>query len=83
LNKLFDSLPYDSDTTLLSGFNRSNSPCVREERDDHLLKYRMGGINYFFTTHFYRQIRHLGLNSAVNSGFDSAADFVEDPAGSL
>lgn len=67
LKSLFETLPYDPDNTLLSGFNRSNSPCVLEEHDDYRLKYRMGGINYFFTPAFYSQVRHLMFNSNWDS----------------
>jgi hypothetical protein len=67
LRNLFESLPYRRDTTLLSGFNRSNSPCVLEEHENYLRKYRMGGINYFFTPGFYARVRFLMFNSNWDS----------------
>lgn len=67
LRSLFESLPYPADTILLSGFNRGNSPCILEEHENYLRKYRMGGINYFFTPGFYGQVRHLMFNSNWDS----------------
>lgn len=67
LRQLFESLPYPGDDVLLSGFNRSNAPCIREEHENYLRKYRMGGINYFFTPAFYQKVRHLMFNSNWDS----------------
>lgn len=67
LRTLFESLPYRRDATLLSGFNRSDPPCVLEEHENYLRKYRMGGINYFFTPGFYARIRFLMFNSNWDS----------------
>lgn len=67
LRSLFESVPYPRDSTLLSGFNRSNPPCILEEYEHYLRKYRMGGINYFFSPGFYHQIRFLLFNSNWDS----------------
>lgn len=67
LRSLFESLPYPADHTVLSGFNRSNSPCILEQHDGFLRKSRMGGINYFFTPQFYAKVRHLMFNSNWDS----------------
>ncbi len=67
LRSLFESLPYPADTILLSGFNRSNSPCILEEHENYFRKSRMGGINYFFTPGFYRKVRYLMFNSNWDS----------------
>lgn len=67
MRSLFESVPYPRDTTLLSGFNRANDHCVLEEHDRYLRKYRMGGINYFFTPAFYNKVRFLMFNSNWDS----------------
>lgn len=67
LRGLFESLPYDPDTVVLSGFNRSNSPCILEVHDRYLRKYRMGGINYFFTPAWFNTVRFLLFNENWDS----------------
>ena len=46
---------------------RSNSSSVLEEHSDYLVKYRMGGINYFFTPAFFRSVRFLLFNENWDS----------------
>jgi hypothetical protein len=59
LRQLFESLPYNPDFTLLSGFNRAREGDTLEDHGDYLRKYRMGGINYFFTPAFFHSVRFL------------------------
>jgi glycosyltransferase involved in cell wall biosynthesis len=59
LQGLFESLPYDPDLILLSGFNRSNPAETLEDHGRYLRRCRMGGINYFFTPAFFRAVRFL------------------------
>jgi glycosyltransferase involved in cell wall biosynthesis len=59
LRRQFESLPFDPDLTLLSGFNRANSADTLEDHGSYLRKYRLGGINYFFTPAFFRSVRFL------------------------
>lgn len=67
LRSLFESLPYDPDSVVLSGFNRSNAPCILEAHDHFLRKSRMGGINYFFTPAFFSTVRFLLFNENWDS----------------
>lgn len=59
MREQFESLPFDPDLTLLSGFNRANPSDILEDHGNYLRKYRMGGINYFFTPEFFRSVRFL------------------------
>lgn len=67
LRGLFESLPYDPDSVLLSGFNRGNAPCILEEHEHFLRKSRMGGVNYFFTPGFFEAVRYLLFNENWDS----------------
>ena len=67
LKRLFASLPFDRDHILLSGFSKANGPSIIEEYDCYRVRYKMGGINYFFTPEFYRQMRVLMFNANWDS----------------
>ncbi len=57
LGQLYDELEYPRDRLILSGFNRHNNPCIVSDYKDHVVKSRMGGINYYFHSEVFEIVK--------------------------